>query len=132
LLLALRAFPPPPWQRASETASRKIINIGTNTWSYNWHHHSKPKTAAQEKTKGAAKGAKGAVNGAAGTAKAGAANKKKAGRAGKPKPKTTEELDAEMQDYFGGNETNGAAPAATAAPQAAPATNDDANMDEIS
>ena len=47
-------------------------------------------------------------------------------------PKTTEELDAEMQDYFGGNETNGAAPAATAAPQAAPATNDDANMDEIS
>jgi len=92
----------------------------------------KPKTAAQEKTKGAAaKGAKGAANGAAGTAKAGA-NKKKAGRAGKPKPKTAEELDAEMQDYFGSNETNGTAPAATAAPQAAPATNDDANMDEIS
>jgi len=37
-----------------------------------------------------------------------------------------------MQDYFGGNETNGAAPAANPAPQAAPATNDDANMDEIS
>ncbi|KAM0712763.1 hypothetical protein Q7P35_000210 [Cladosporium inversicolor] len=89
----------------------------------------KPKTAAQEKTKGAAKGQKGTANAAAGTAKAGA-NKKKAGRAGKPKAKTAEELDAEMQDYFGGNETNGAA--APAAPQAAPATNDDANMDEIS
>lgn len=95
--------------------------------------YSKPKTAAQEKTKGAAaKGQKGAANGAAGTAKAGA-NKKKAGRAGKPKAKTAEELDAEMQDYFGGNEANGAAaPAASAAPQAAPAINDDANMDEIS
>lgn len=89
---------------------------------------SKPKTAAQEKTKGAAKGAKAATNGTAGAAKT--ANKKKAGRTGKPKAKTAEELDAEMQDYFGGNE--GAAPAAAAAPQAALATNDDANMDEIS
>lgn len=35
-----------------------------------------------------------------------------------------------MQDYFGSGETNGAAPAAAA--PAAPATNDDANMDEIS
>ena len=62
--------------------------------------------------------------------KSSGATKKKAGRAGKPKAKTAEELDAEMQDYFGGNETNGAA--APAAPQAAPAVNDDANMDEIS
>jgi THO complex subunit 4 len=108
--------------RYVRTTARNV----TNTF------YSKPKTAAQEKTKGAAaKGAKGAANGAAGTAKAGA-NKKKAGRAGKPKAKTAEELDAEMQDYFGGNETNGAAPAVSAAPQAAPATNDDANMDEIS
>jgi THO complex subunit 4 len=94
--------------------------------------NSKPKTAAQEKTRGAAaKGPKDAANGTAANTKAGA-NKKKSGRAGKPKPKTAEELDAEMQDYFGGNETNGAAPAPAAAPAAAPATNDDANMDEIS
>lgn len=92
---------------------------------------SKPKTAAQEKTKGAAKGQKATANGAAGATKA-AGNKKKTGRAGRPKAKTAEELDAEMQDYFGGNEANGAAASAAAAPAAAPAISDDANMDEIS
>lgn len=50
---------------------------------------------------------------------------KKSGRAGRPKAKTAEELDAEMQDYFGG-ETNG-----TAAPPAQTAAAD-ANMDVIS
>ena len=95
--------------------------------------YSKPKNAAQEKSKGAAaKGPKAATNGADGTAKGARNTKKKSGRAGKPKPKTAEELDAEMQDYFGGGETNGAAPAANGAPQAAPATGDDAAMDEIS
>lgn len=96
--------------------------------------YSKPKNAAQEKNKGAAaKGPKAATNGTEGTAKGARNTKKKSGRAGKPKPKTAEELDAEMQDYFGSGETNGAAaPAANGAPQAAPATGEDAAMDEIS
>lgn len=93
----------------------------------------KPKNAAQESKKGAAaKAAKPAANGTEGTAKNARNNKKKSGRAGKPKPKTAEQLDAEMQDYFGGGEPNGAAPAANGTAQAAPATNDDAAMDEIS
>lgn len=39
-----------------------------------------------------------------------AARPKKSGSAGRPKRKTAEELDAEMQDYFGGDAavTNGA------------------------
>ncbi|KAM0717217.1 hypothetical protein Q7P37_007069 [Cladosporium fusiforme] len=92
----------------------------------------KPKNAAQEKNKGAAAKGPKVANGAEGAAAKTGRNqqKKKSGRVGKPKAKTAEELDAEMQDYFGSGETNGAAPAA--APQAAPATNDDANMDEIS
>jgi THO complex subunit 4 len=77
-------------------------------------------------------------NGAAKTGRAAArANKAKKGR----KPKTTEELDAEMTDYWGTN-TNGA-PATAAAAAAAtegmatgaaePATNgEDLGMDEIS
>lgn len=76
-------------------------------------------------------------NGATKTGRAAArANKAKKGR----KPKTTEELDAEMTDYWGTN-TNGApAAAATAAATegmatgtAEPATNgEDLGMDEIS
>ncbi|OCT45091.1 hypothetical protein CLCR_06423 [Cladophialophora carrionii] len=66
---------------------------------------------------------------------AGKAGKPKRGRNSRPKAKTAEELDAEMTDYWGGNNpsaagtntdataTNGAAPAAT--------TGEDA-MEEIS
>lgn len=50
--------------------------------------------------------------------------------AGRPKPKTAEELDAEMTDYFVGNgtdaaATNGTAPAATNG-------GEDLGMDEVS
>lgn len=57
--------------------------------------------------------------------------------AGRRKPKTAEELDADMADYFGdapaNNDANNAAPAATngAAP-AAPAGGEDLGMDEVS
>ncbi|PGH14505.1 hypothetical protein AJ79_02998 [Helicocarpus griseus UAMH5409] len=51
--------------------------------------------------------------------------------AGRPKPKTVEELDAEMEDYF---PANNAAPAATNGAAAPPAANagEDLGMDEIS
>ena len=74
-----------------------------------------PKAAAAKKD-----GPKPAANGATRGGRA----EKKSGRAGKPKAKTADELDAEMADYFGGGEatngaatnvevaTNGAAPAA--------------------
>jgi len=58
--------------------------------------------------------------------------------AGRPKPKTAEELDAEMMDYFdaNGNATNGVTTdtAATTNGTAAPAANgtEDLGMDEIS
>ncbi|KJY01958.1 RNA annealing protein [Zymoseptoria brevis] len=86
---------------------------------------SKPKNAAKPNGKetAAAKGA------AAGVAKGGRAGKK-AGRVNKPK-KTAEELDAEMQDYFGGD-SNGAATNGTAQPAATAATNGDTGMvDEV-
>lgn len=51
----------------------------------------------------------------------------KAGGAAR-KPKTAEELDAEMVDYFEGNAAQPAA--AAAAPAQAPAATADANMDE--
>jgi len=87
----------------------------------------KPKNAAAEKSKTAP--AKGGTKKATanGTAKADA---KKSGRVGKPKRKTAEELDADMQDYFG----NGTEPAAVsgAAAAAVPATNGDTGMvDEV-
>lgn len=65
----------------------------------------KPKSAAKEKPK---------ANGAAttnGTAKGKAARARKGGRPSKPKKKTADELDAEMNDYFGDGGAN-AAPAA--------------------
>jgi len=75
---------------------------------------------------------------ATGTAKGGRVGKQKRGRnANRPKPKTAEELDAEMTDYFATN-ANGTAAAASAVDTmnsgaAAPATNgDDLGMDEIS
>lgn len=88
---------------------------------------SAPKNAARETQKKNQKkeGPKPAANGE--KKKEGA---KKSGRAGRPKKKTAEELDAEMQDYFGGGE----APAATtngAAQPAAVTTNGGDAMDEV-
>lgn len=124
---ALRA-PLPLHRRTSASALResptrpKLTRFETNKETI-----SKPKTAAKDKPKAATAATttkKTATTN--GTTKA-AATKKKAGRAGRPKAKTAEELDAEMQDYFGGNEVNGAANNGAAAP----ATNGDA-MDDIS
>ncbi|KAK4494198.1 hypothetical protein PRZ48_014496 [Zasmidium cellare] len=81
-----------------------------------------PKNAAKEQQKKKQKDvpAKATTNGAAKTNKP-----KKSGRAGRPKKKTAEELDAEMQDYFG----SGEAPAAT---NGAPAANGgDTGMEEV-
>ena len=64
----------------------------------------------------------------------GKAAKPKRGRTSRPKPKTAEELDAEMTDYWGGNNPSAVTTTdATAANGAAPATNagEDA-MEEIS
>ncbi|KXT08735.1 hypothetical protein AC579_7082 [Pseudocercospora musae] len=82
-----------------------------------------PKNAAKDKKKEAPKAA---TNGAGPASKAGK-KKAKSGRAGRPKPKTTEELDAEMQDYFGSGE---AAPANGAA-QPAATNGGDTGMDEV-
>ncbi|KAK0277452.1 RNA-binding RNA annealing protein [Friedmanniomyces endolithicus] len=79
----------------------------------------KPKNAARENTKANVAKTAGPKPAAANGAPAGRREKKKSGRAGKPKAKTADELDAEMADYFGGTAptaeaTNGAAqPAAT-------------------
>jgi THO complex subunit 4 len=79
----------------------------------------KPKNAAKRETRQAGatkpKSQAASTNGATGDKKA---KKEKSGRAGRPKAKTAEELDAEMQDYFGSGEaatapTNGAQPAAS-------------------
>jgi len=63
------------------------------------------------------------------------AGKPKRGRTSRPKPKTAEELDAEMTDYWGGNNPS-AAPTnteATATNGAAPAVNAGVDaMEEIS
>jgi THO complex subunit 4 len=56
-------------------------------------------------------------------------------RTQRSKPKTAEELDAEMTDYFNANNNNAAAPAdgaATNGAAAAAAGGDDHGMDEIS
>jgi len=91
-----------------------------------------PKSATNTKVS-----ANGAPKG--GRAAAGRGAKPKRGRnAGRPKPKTAEELDAEMTDYFGGNNANGAPTATTVADVttngvAEPAANvEDLGMDEIS
>ena len=82
---------------------------------------------------------KGTMNGSnKGGRVAGRANETKRGRnANRPKPKTTQELDAEMTDYWGGNTNpNGAATAVaggTTTGAAEPAANgEDLGMDEIS
>ncbi|KIX04376.1 uncharacterized protein Z518_05244 [Rhinocladiella mackenziei CBS 650.93] len=67
---------------------------------------------------------------------AGKPGKPKRGRSSRPKPKTAEELDAEMTDYWGGNNPSavGASNEAATANGTAPAANtgDDMGMDEIS
>lgn len=88
------------------------------------HSFSQPKNAAKEKKKEAPKAA---ANGAAPAGKAGK-KKAKSGRAGRPKAKTAEELDAEMQDYFGSGE---AAPADGTAAPAAATNGGDTGMDEV-
>lgn len=88
---------------------------------------SQPKNAAQEQKKAKNKKEAQPKAAAAATTNGEAKPKKKrSGRAGRPKAKTAEELDAEMQDYFGGDAapTNGAAPPAAAA-------NGDAMVDEV-
>ena len=81
-----------------------------------------PKSAAA--TKATAKDAKGRQ-----------AARPKRGKSNKPKPKTAEELDAEMTDYWGNNNAGAAnsTDAAGAANGAAPAAaGEDLGMDEIS
>ncbi|KAI4729097.1 hypothetical protein E4T49_03132 [Aureobasidium sp. EXF-10728] len=72
------------------------------------------------------------ANAAAGGAAKAAGRGGRKGRAGRPKPKTVEELDAEMSEYF---DPNAVAPAANTngapAPAAAPATGDATMEDEI-
>ena len=89
-----------------------------------------PKNAAKESAKAkAAPKANGAVA-ANGAAKGqGGRGGRKSGRAGRPKKKTAEELDAEMSDYFGTGEappTNGAVQ-----PSAAAAGGDTGMVDEV-
>lgn len=97
------------------------------------HIYSKPKNAAKEVTKGAVSknNAKAATaNGASkGPAKA-RENKKKSGRAGRPAAKTAEELDAEMQDYFGSGEANRATVVTTNGAQAVATNGGDTGMED--
>jgi len=65
---------------------------------------SKPKAALKETQKATAVKKDGPKPATKDTAKTGRA-KKKGPRAGRPKAKTAEELDAEMADYFGGDGT---------------------------
>ncbi|KAK3680685.1 RNA-binding RNA annealing protein [Vermiconidia calcicola] len=89
---------------------------------------SQPKSAAnaKEKTKPKANGAAATTNGA--SKEQSTRGGRKAGRSGKPKKKTAEELDAEMMDYFG-NEA--AAAPATAQPVAAANGADAGMVDEV-
>ncbi|KAJ4510041.1 RNA-binding RNA annealing protein [Exophiala dermatitidis] len=86
-----------------------------------------PKSATADKKVTGKDGAKGRP--------AGRAGKPKRGRNPRPKPKTAEELDAEMTDYWAGSNPSAAPAASTEAPAAngsAPAANagDDMGMDE--
>lgn len=74
----------------------------------------------------AAPKAKGAAPATNGTTATKGAKGKKAGRASRPKKKTADELDAEMQDYFGGH----SAPANGTA-QPAAATNGAEPVDQV-
>jgi THO complex subunit 4 len=85
-----------------------------------------PKSAVADKTAKGGETTRGARGGRGGRGARGARRGRNAGRS---KPKTAEELDAEMTDYFvaNGNEaaatSNGAAPAANGG--------DDQGMDEV-
>ena len=74
-------------------------------------HCSRPKSAANDKSKPKTNGAA-TTNGAAKAKTTG----RKTARNSKPKKKTADELDAEMVDYFGTGESAAAAPQAAAAP----------------
>jgi THO complex subunit 4 len=89
-------------------------------------------TQPKAQPKSATAGRKAAV-GKGAVAKAGGAKageKKRRGKNVRPAKKTTEELDAEMGDYFTANNDSAAAPVAPAT-AAAPATGDAAMQDEI-
>lgn len=103
----------------SPNALCKFFSAGSGLTSTNTARSNKPKNAVKKdgKQAGAAKPKNQAANtnGSAGDKKA---KKEKSGRAGRAKAKTAEELDAEMQDYFGSGEgaaasTNGAQAATT-------------------
>ena len=89
------------------------------------------KAKAQPKQAGATKAtettARGTTRGRGGRVRRGR-------NAGRAKPKTADELDAEMTDYFVGGTSNGADASGASTNGAAPATTggDDLGMDEIS
>jgi THO complex subunit 4 len=91
-----------------------------------------PKSAARDKAKKQDKPKTNAAAAAAAAAKTNGAatgkntRNKKSGRAGRPKKKTAEELDAEMVDYFG----NDGAPNGTTQQAAAPG-GDTGMVDEV-
>lgn len=89
---------------------------------------SKPKPVENKREKPAAKGAN-----ANASAKPKPKKGKKSGSAGRPKRKTAEELDAEMQDYWGATEgVNGAATNGAAAPAVVANVQADSGMvDEV-
>ena len=114
--------------RDSPTACRECQFPPIAIWIRSNHHFRKPKNVVKDKVK---RQDKPKTNGAAtattnGAAKGNNPRTKKSGRAGRPKKKTAEELDAEMTDYFGGS----AAANGTAQPAAA-AGGDTGMVDEV-
>jgi len=96
------------------------------------------KDAARSKPKSAAAAPKASAAAAAAAAKGNAANggkaQRKRGRTGRPKPKTADELDAEMSEYFAPNAGGEASGNTDGAAAAAPAVNnggDAAMVDEV-
>ena len=108
--------------RLLPTACREYSSYPYTSSSYPNDVSRKPKSAAKDKPK---------TNGTAitnGANKGKSTRAKKPGRNNRPKKKTAEELDAEMQDYFGGD--SGAA-TTTAQPAAAVAGGDTGMVDEV-
>jgi THO complex subunit 4 len=99
------------------------------------HNYRAPKAKKDNnnniKPKSAAATPKAAGAAAAGAAKAGGRGGRKAGRAGRPKAKTVEELDAEMSEYFDPNAVVPAANNGVSAPAAGPVGGDATMEDEI-
>lgn len=108
----------------------RFFSAGSGLTSTNTARSNKPKNAVKKdgKQAGAAKPKNQAANtnGSAGDKKA---KKEKSGRAGRAKAKTAEELDAEMQDYFGSGE--GAAASTNGAPTATTNGGDTGMVDEV-